>query len=726
VLAPDRRSGSIRCLYDPASVAVVGASRHPRKWGYRLALSMLDGAERRSVYLVNTGGGEILGQRAFRCLDELPEVPEMVAVAVPAGQFDTVVSQSLELGVRAIVGITAGLGEKGGGAQAREHALARRVRETGAVMVGPNCAGLADAQSGLRLEFSQRPTGTVGFVSQSGNLVHELGQLMEPLGLGFSRYVTVGNQADLACADFLDHMVTHEPTEIILCYVEEFTDGGEFIRAARRAADAGKRLAVLAGGRSHAGARSALSHTGSLVSDRRVVAAACRAAGAALVATPSELADLAQAWAAGRTGRGRRVAILGDGGGPCGIAADTMSDLRLEIRPFSSALSARLAAQLPHAASTGNPVDLAGAPESGLRVYLQVLATLLDADEVDAVLLTGFFGGYSAFGAAERREEVAVAEAMAAAIVRSGKPTVVQAMHPSLPAMSVLRAAKIPVFGRIESAARALDAICADPVPVAVPGPAPAPDSGEHPPPHVDGYWAARATMAAAGIPMPLAERAESRADALSAAESVGYPVVLKSLGAVHKSDRGGVVTGLPDREALAAACDDLRLRLGATEFSVEAMAPVGSGIEMIAGVRRDEKFGLAVMIGLGGVLAEVLDDVSVALAPVTGEQVAQSIRRLRAAPLLAEWRGRPALDVAGLIEAVLRLVDLASSRPEVMELEINPLLVLPDRVLALDARVITATGPGGENGRTPPRAPGTWPPTKPEQSHERPARPPL
>lgn len=691
---------SLRPLFDPRSLAVVGASSHETKWGFRLAVSALSDRDRRAVYLVNRNGGSILGERLYRSLSELPEVPELVVVAVPAGDFGAVVEQAVNRGTRAIVGITAGLGEQGGTAAASECSLALRVGAAGAVMVGPNCAGLADSTSSLHLEFSQRPSGTVGLVSQSGNLVEELAQLAGPLGLGYSRYVSIGNQADLVAADFIDDLVEHDGTEAIACYVEDFKDGGDFIRAAGRAVAAGKPVAVLSVGRSHAGSRSALSHTGALVSDERLVRAACRAAGAELVTTPSELVDLLEGWRSPTATAGRRVGILGDGGGLCGIAADALSCAGLEVPELGRDLAGRLAAMLPPAASTANPVDIAGAAETDLQVYERVLAMMLASPEIDAVLLTGYFGGYSSFSSERELDERSVARAIVATVSTSTRPLVVHSIHPASPVMGILREARIPVYQRIESAARGLAALS----PAAPRGAAPAgaarqasliesairqgetrTESDGSP----GGYWAAREFVSQAGVAQSVARRVHDIEQARIAALHIGYPVVLKALGFLHKSDCGGIVLGIESETHLGEAFEDLRRRSSTSEYSVEAMASLGQGVEMIVGVRRDPTFGLVTMVGLGGVFAEVFADVAVFLSPATAAEVERRVLELCCAPMLTGTRGRVPLDVAALARAASSLVGLAAVRDDVLEVEVNPLVVLPDGVMGLDARLV-------------------------------------
>jgi acetate---CoA ligase (ADP-forming) len=684
-------SRSLRPLFDPRSVAILGASNDPAKWGHWLARGALKGAHRRPVFLVNRKGGEILGQEAFTSLADLPEPAELVVVTVPEAGFDEAIDSALGAGARALVGISAGLGESGADGRARQEAVVARVREAGAVLLGPNCLGVFDSSTELDLASNELPGGSIGLISQSGNLALELGLLAQDVGLGFSRFASLGNQADVDVVELVEDFASHDATRLIALYMEDFRDGRAFARAAARATAAGKPVVLLAAGTSEAAARAALSHTGALVSDLRAVDAACRAAGIVRVSTPKELVDAAQALLAPLPLAGRRVAIVGDGGGHGVIAADLAAAHGFELPPLSHGVGGELASDLPATASTRNPVDLAGGGEQDFWSYARTIERLLTCGEVDGVLLTGYFGGYSQYSEEFRQREVDVAQALADAAARAGRPAVVHMMYWGGDAASALRSGGVPVYRDIEAAIAALELLHgrsqAEPagvpeLPVETTGPRP--DAGD--------YWGARELLAAAGIEFAEAVRAEEAADAVEAAERLGYPVALKGLGLVHKSDAGGVALGIASREELESELS--RMTTSAEGYSVERMASVADGVEVIVGALRDLRFGPVVVVGLGGIFAELLDDVAVALAPVRPEQALDLFQSLRGAAVLGGARGRPAVDLAAAARATAALSELAAARPDLAELEINPLLVTPAGAVALDARVVS-----GENG---------------------------
>ena len=683
-------SRDLRALFNPRSVAILGASNDPAKWGNRLALGALRGEGSRAVYLVNRNGGEILERQAYPTLADLPEAPELVVLSVPADGFEDAVDASLAAGAKALVGITTGLGETGDEGRAREAAIVERVRAAGAVLLGPNCLGIFDSATSLDLGWSELQGGSIGLVSQSGNLALELALLAEDYGLGFSRFASLGNQADLEAGELVRSLIDHEPTRVIALYCEDFRDGRAFARAAQEAVEAGKPVVLLTVGGGEVSAQAARSHTGALVSSTTAVEAACRAAGMQRVRSPRELVDLAQAELARVKPRGRRVVIVGDGGGHGIVASDVASAEGLELPALSDDLQGRIAPHLPDAAPTRNPVDFAGAGEQFLTIFEEVTRIILESGEVDAALVTGYFGGYSEFSDEFQAEETEIALGMARAAAESGRALVVQSMYPRSPSLVALREAGVPVYREIEAAAWALARLAdqAEQPPRGVPE-LPQPVDGPRP----DGYWESRELLASAGIEFPSARRVADFDEARAAAAELGYPVVVKALGLLHKSDAGGVALGIEDEQALEEALARMAT-LSAEGYSVERMAPVGDGVELIAGSIQDARFGPVVLVGLGGVYAELLDDTAVALAPVDASQAEELIRSLRGAAILAGARGRPPMDVAAAAEAVAALSRLAASRPDLGEIEINPLLVTPDGALALDARALS-----GENG---------------------------
>ncbi|MBI1379049.1 MAG: CoA-binding protein [Frankiales bacterium] len=676
-------------IFDPVSVAVVGASDDTAKWGHHIARQLLSSPSGRDLHLVNRRGGTVLGIPAARSLLEVGRAVDLVAVCVPADGFLDAVDSALAAGARAIVAVTAGLGEASPEGAAIEAEAVRRTRAAGAVLVGPNCLGVADTSTGLLLSSDPVRRGPITVLSQSGNLVIDLDDRLALQGLGIARFVSLGNQADVTLAELMRSCVDHDATRAVAVYAEDLVDGRDLVAAARDLADAGKPVVLLAPGRTRAAARGAASHTGALTSPSSVVDAACLAGGVHRVDAPERMVTLLASLVSPRRTSGRRVAVLTDGGGHGSVAADVAADAGLVVPELSVALGDRLRAATWPGATTSNPVDLAGAGEQDPDSYARGLEVLLGSDEVDGVLWVGYFGGYADQPGVLGPLELDAARRAAEVVAAQDAPVVVQTIFPRSASFDALHGVGVPVFRGLEEAARSLAAVCGPPAAprddLTVP-PAAAPVAGTD-------YLATRDLLQASGLRFPDAAvvRDASELEQVLATDRPAYPVVLKAMGLVHKSDSGGVVIGLRDERAVRSAHAELVARLAPPSVTVEAMADVAAGVEVIAGVRWDDRFGPVLMVGLGGVHAEVLGDVAFALAPASPGTVEALLRGLRGAALLDGVRGRAAVDVAALADAVSRISEVAAAHPELGELEVNPLLATPDGVLALDARAVAA-----------------------------------
>lgn len=677
----------LTALFDPKSVAVLGASNDEAKYGNWLSVQALRMTGTRTVHLINRRGESILGQPPLRSLTEVTEPVDLVVVTVPAQGFEESVDDALAAGARAIVGVTAGFAELGPQGRALQDRIVDRVRAAGAVLLGPNCLGVLDSSTSLTLASNPLPAGRIALLSQSGNMALELSGFLAARGHGFSRFVSLGNQADLGVADLIRSCVDHDQTDLIAVYCEDFGDGRAFVAAASEAAEAGKQVLLLTVGGSEASVRGAQSHTGSLTSDSAVIDAACRAAGVYRVSSPRQLADTAATLLSYGTAAVHRVGVIADGGGHAGVASDVVEAAGLSVPEFAAEVSSAVRALLPPSAGVANPVDLAGAGEQDITSFVSVLDAVLGSPEIDSVLITGYFGGYGSYGEGLARAEVAAAAAMAEVAHAHGKPVVVHTMHPDSEGARVLAAGGVPVFVAVEDAAgtlAVLDRTCAPrPLPVL-------PTVAERAVTDAE-YWDARALFQAAGVEFPGARLVRDASEAAAAAAAIGYPVVLKAMGLLHKSDSGGVALGLASEEQLVATLTGMEQALHPPGYCVEAMADLSVGVELIVGVQIDPRFGPVAMVGLGGIYTEVLADVAFALAPVDAATARGLLEGLRAAALLHGVRGCPPVNVAAAAAAIATITEVAVAHPEIAELEINPLLVTPDRALGLDARIVLA-----------------------------------
>lgn len=676
---------------DPRSVAVVGASADPAKWGYWLARGALRGRDRREVHLVNARGAVIEGVASVRSLTELDSPPELVVLCAPAPSVPAVVEEALAAGAKGFLGITAGL-DDAVGEPGLERRLADRIRQSGARLVGPNCLGLYDAANQLELAWGTFTPGSLAIVSQSGQLGLELAGLAAHAGLGVARFVSLGNQVDVTAAELLDDLVDHAETRAVVLYLEGFRDGRGLVETMGRLRAAGKPVVVLTVGASEASRVAARSHTGALTAATDVVAAACRAAGAVLVETPVQAIDLAHLLVGEPLPAGRRVAVVSDSGGQGAIAADTLTRHGLEVPSLGDHTRQRLAALLPAAAAVANPVDLAGAGEQDLTTYARVVDVIAGGGEVDTVVMSGYFGCYGADTPELEERELEVVEALAGVTQAHGVPVVVHSMSHDSPAVRSMRAQAVPTLHTIDAVARSVELAArlaetpgADLRPVT----AAAEVAGEP-----ADYLTGRELLASYGVTYPAAAEIRTPADAEAQAARLSGPFVLKAGWIEHKTEVGGVVVGLPDADAAVEALATMRSRLGDGGYVLEEMDGQAGVVELIVGGRRDPSFGPVVLVGIGGVQAELHKDVQVALAPVDEEQALAMIRSLRSYPLLDGWRGRPRVDVEAAARTLVAVSRLLAERPDVVEAEVNPLRVGIDGAVAVDALVVLADHP--------------------------------
>nr|WP_062334281.1 acetate--CoA ligase family protein [Herbidospora sakaeratensis] len=635
-------------LFDPRSVAVVGASGDPAKWGYWLARGALSGASRRPVHLVNARGADVLGHATHRSLRELPQTPDLVAIATPPHTYEQVVGDALDAGARHLVAITAGVAYPGG-----LPALAGRVRSAGARLVGPTSMGVYDSAAALALTWGTLTPGPIGVVSQSGSVGLELGYLAAKEGLGLSRFVSVGAAADLGVRELAEAVVAAPHTRVVVLYLEDLSIGRDLIALA-----GGKPVILLTVGGSAAGRRAVTSHTGALATPDAVVDALCRAAGVLRARTPQEAIHIAQACLA-VPGPVRRVAVVADSGGQGAVAAELAERLGLEVPAFTPATVEALRALLPPGAGLLNPVDLAGAGEADLATYPRIAEIV--APEVDAVVLTGYFASYAADSPALEGAELTAAAHLAETLTT--RPCLIHTMRPEGPTVDFLRAAGVPVHGTIDAVMTGLSALRSR-RDAPTPGPREAtPSSGD-----LSGFVDLRRALMAAGLAFPAGLLYDDGGD-----PGLTYPLVLKALGPAHKTEVGGVVLGIGDPAELHREAARMRARLGGLPLWVEEQV-TSPGVELIVGAHRDPHVGPVVTFGAGGVLAELLADTVTALAPLTREEAKNVIAETRVSRLLAGWRGAPPADLGAVAHAMVVLGTILDAHPELTEIEVNPL----------------------------------------------------
>jgi acetyltransferase len=699
-------------LFEPRGVAVVGASQNPTKLGYGVARNLVVSGYKGALHFVNPRGGRLFDRPLRGGLLEVPDPVDVAVILIPAASVPGVLEDCGQRGIPYAVIGSGGFREVGEQGRQLEDRCLEIARRYGIRVLGPNCVGFLDTHLPIDTTFLPLPgpiPGDIAFLSHSGAICEAVIDWARGQGFGLSRLISLGNQMDLTEADMLPPTAEDEETRVIAMYLEGVGDGRAFIRQARRVA-AGKPVVAIKVGRSEHGRAAVASHTGALAGEDRAYEAAFRKAGILRAKSSEEVFDWARALAWCPLPRGARMAVLTNAGGPGAIAVDSLDEQGLELSALGSDTLDRLQDELPPAASLRNPVDMLAS--AGPAEYANCLRALLRDEGVDGVMV--ILPPPPMTTAAE------VAGAIIPVIQSSSKPVVVALMGEDLitHAARLFRQARVPDYRFPERAASALAALVQRAEQLKRPGESkPAPLGVERQEaletlagarPGREGLLPAALAarlVQAYGIAVPQEQRAHTAQEAAARASELGFPVALKVLSPdlVHKSDVGGVALGLGDEASVRVAYDRLvgSVQRAVPEAEIEGVTVqqmVSEGQDVIVGVIQDAQFGPLVMFGSGGVEVEALDDVTFALAPLTRTAAEDMLTRTWAGRRLAGFRGLPAADREAALEALLRIGRLGEGLPQIVELEINPLRVLPGGggAVALDVRARMAGPEGG------------------------------
>jgi acetyl coenzyme A synthetase (ADP forming)-like protein len=697
-------SAAMRAFFEPRSVAVIGASRRRGTVSGELFHNLLAAGFNGPVYPVNPKASVVQSVLAHKSVLDVPGPVDLAVLALPAPSVVQAAQECAAKGVRAIVVISAGFAETGPEGVQRQLELLATCRAAGMRLIGPNCLGIVNTDPQVCLDATFGPIvplpGRVGFLSQSGALGLAIIDYANALGLGLSSFVSVGNKADISGNDLLSYWEQDEQTDLVLLYLESFGNPRKFARVARRVARTKPVLAVKSG-RSAAGARATSSHTGALLAASDVtVDALFGQAGVIRTDSLAELFDVASLLANQPIAAGRRVGIVTNAGGPGIMCADACEAGGLEVVQLSPRLQASLAEGLPAEAAVANPVDmLASAPPEHYRRTVELVAA---SGEVDAVIVI--------FIPPLRTDPAEVARAVRDAAAAAGPVpvlNVVMSAH-ELPAEADGGGPRLPRYRFPEDAARALvrsveyatwrqrpeghvpelpearrDEAAALLAAALADGPGPrwlAPDE------------VAR-LLACYGVPIAEWRLAGSPEEAGAAAAELGGPVALKAVapGLIHKSEAHAVRLHLTGPDRVRAAAAEMAAAVAAESYRTDGFLVqrmVGEGVELLVGVVHDASFGPVIACGAGGTAAELLKDVAVRITPLTDVDAAEMVRSLATYPLLEGYRGAPRADVCALEDLLLRVSALVDAHPEIAELDCNPVKVLPDGAVVVDARV--------------------------------------
>jgi len=689
---------TLRPFFEPRSVAVIGAGRQRGRIGAEIFHNLLADGFRGPSYPINHHAVEVESVPAFASIEEVPGPVDLAVIAVPANAVESSVDQCLAKGVRAILIITAGFGETGSAGRAVEVRLREKVRRVGVRLIGPNCMGLLTTNPSVRLNatFSPvfPPAGPIAFSSQSGALGLAILEYAHQLNLGISGFVSVGNKADVSSNDLIEYWEQDPQTRVILLYLESFGNPKRFGQIARRVGRLKPIIAVKAG-RSRSGARAASSHTGAIAASDVVVDALFRDAGVVRTGTIEELFDVAALLAHQALPAGPRVGIVTNAGGPGIMAADACEAFGLTLPTLMPSTADALRSFLPAAASVANPVDMIATASAD--DYRRAIPLLLADENIDSLLVI--------FIPPLVTHAVDVARAVSQVTRNSTKPVLTTFFG----AEGVrARLGDVPCYAFPESGVRALaHAVSYSQWRRQPTGHRPVMNrfdlqaaSALLTQVHASGQgWLSPSScsslLEACGIAAPFTRRVQTKDQALRAATECGYPVVLKGWGptVVHKTEAHAIFVGLEDDVTLGAAFTDLASRADIEEITLQAM--VEPGVEMLVGATLDSTFGHVIVCGSGGTQVELLHDTSCRLAPLTDVAAAQMLDGIRGIALLRGFRGRPKGDEAGLTDIVLRVSELVTGCPDILEIDFNPVIVTSDRAQVVDARVRVSPRPG-------------------------------
>jgi len=694
---------SMEAFFSPRSVAVVGASREKGKVGHEILASLVRGGYEGKIFPVNPKAADVEGIPCHPDLKSIGETPDLVVIVVPARIVPMVMEECAAVGVKAVVVITAGFKEVGEDGKALENRILGIAKRAGIRMIGPNCLGVMVPGKKLNASFGgDLPVpGGIAYLSQSGALLAAILDLANANGIGFSKLVSIGNKADVDELDLIRAFGQDPETKVIAGYLESITHGNAFVREAEGISSR-KPILLMKSGGTGAGAAAASSHTGSLAGGETAYEAVFERAGIVRCSSIKEQFDHAQAFAQQPLPEGDRVAVITNAGGPGIMAADAIERQGLTFATLAEDTEARLAEGLPAAANIHNPIDVLG--DALADRYELALDIALDDPNIDVVLVL--------LTPQAMTECAATAEAIVrVSKAKPGKPVLAAFMGARQvgEGIQALRQGGIPQYDSPEAAVATIRVMTgyvrwrARPKRVVRLFPVNRRRVeriiDRHLRRHLReiGETESKEILEAYGFVTPKGSIATTAEQAESIAEQLGYPVVMKiwSPDIVHKSDVGGVKVGLRKASDVRDAFDLMMYRIPkkmpeADILGVLVQEMCSTGQEVILGMSRDPRFGPLMMFGMGGIMVEVLKDVSFYLAPLTAQEARQMLKSTRTYQMLRGVRGQEGVDIDAIAEGLQRLSQLVTEFPQIQEMDINPYVVGPvgTSPIAVDARI--------------------------------------
>lgn len=698
----------------PESIAIVGASADTTKRGYKAMVGLVKDGYRGAIYPINPKADMVLGVKTFPTLETVPGPIDLALICTPAKTVPGLMEECGRKGVKGAVILASGFRETGPEGAKLEQQVLDAARAGGVRIIGPNTSGMFNLHKKVNLlALANVKPGDIGFISQSGNMLLSLALEAEHNGhVGFSTYVGPGNQTDIGFNDYLRYLGEDPDTRVATLYVEGFRDGQRFLQVAREIT-AVKPVVVYKSGSTEQGKKAASSHTGALAGSYEMTVDLLRQAGVSVVHNSDEILPVAEGLGLMQQARGKRVAVISDGGGQATIASDRLTEAGLELAELSENTRRRLGAILFPQASLANPVDVAGSTDANPALLAECMEILAADDNVDAVFLVGMFGGYSIrFAEDLLGGEMRGAESMIELARRVAKPLVIYSLYAPVkpPALRRLHEAGLPVYSSIEHAVRVLAVLAERGIYLAnVSGQTP--QAGVAPSEEMQAMFArarnegrdlfefeAKALLRAHGVNVAPEEIAHGPGDLAGIVARFGeQPLAMKvvSKDILHKSDADGVKLDLRGAAALHAAYDQImascRSYAPSADIRGVLVTPMAKkGIEVIIGVVRDPIFGPVLMFGLGGIFVEILKDVAFRAIPLSRHDAESMVDGIKGHKILEGVRGEPPADKTALVDLLLKVSSIVTAYPQLSELDLNPVLAYPNGYAVVDARIIT------------------------------------
>lgn len=690
----------LKPFFESQGVAIIGASKKPKKLSFGIVKNLTLYGYKGEIYPVNPKEDEILGLRCYPNILSVPDPLDLAVIILPASSILPIVEDCNKRGIKAITVISGGFKELGPEGEELEQKLVRFVKENNIRMVGPNCVGTMSLHTGLNTTFiSGVPdTGGIGFLSQSGAVLGGVVDYVKGKGIGFSHFLSLGNEADVTETDMIEYLGDDPHTKVITAYVEQIQDGQKFISVAKNVTRK-KPIVLLKAGRTSAGARAVSSHTGSLAGSHAAYQAAFLQSGVVEVQAVNDLFDVSQAFALQNLPKGNRVAILTNSGGPAALLSDSLANNGFFIADLSQKTMDELKKVLNPSAQVANPVDMLGGAEP--HEYDIAMKLLIEDPQVDVVvpilvpqaLVNPVEVAEMIAKNAESTTKTVIACFMGDSLVQEPR----KLLHSRNVPMVVFPESAGIILGAMKGYAAWMDHELEEVVTFRNPNRDLAKQSlskiNEN---KTLGEDLTRMLLQAYQIPVVRGNVANDPVSAGEVAREIGFPVVMKinSPDILHKSDLGGIRLGLSSKAEVMKAYDEMfdsiRQKIHDARLEgvlIEAMAPKGN--EVIIGMKRDPGFGAMMMFGFGGIFVELFKDVSFRVAPLTRLDAEDMVLSTKAGKLLQGYRGEKEKDIEAIVDVILKLSQIAIDYPEIEEIEINPLLVLEKGVLALDGRAI-------------------------------------